>query len=91
MILMSCVAGKERMFLAGGDMSCPGAALIQTTNLQARVPTITSVEANARQFLPAANKAWEPRYPGLFRVKDGKLRTDEVDRPGLGASEIADL
>ncbi|HEY0549189.1 MAG TPA: hypothetical protein VGF13_06270, partial [Verrucomicrobiae bacterium] len=30
MILMASVAGKERIFLAGGDMSCPGAALIQT-------------------------------------------------------------
>ena len=50
MILMASIAGKEKMFLAGGDMSCPGAALIQTTNLQARVPTITSIEANARRI-----------------------------------------
>src|SRR6185503_11491908 len=57
MILIASVAGKEKIFLCGGDMSCPGAALIQTANLQARVPTITSVEANARQYLPQANKA----------------------------------
>ncbi len=87
-ILMACVAGKEKIFLAGGDMSCPGAALIQTTNLQARVPTITSVEANARQYLPQANKAWESRFPGMFRVTDGVLRTGEVSGPGLGAAEI---
>ena len=88
MILMASLAGKEKIFLAGGDMSCPGAALIQTTNLQARVPTITSVEANARQYLPQANKAWESRFPGIFRVTDGKLRTREVSGPGLGAPEI---
>nr|AGW45553.1 hypothetical protein [uncultured bacterium Lac161] len=88
MILMASIAGKEKIFLAGGDMSCPGAALIQTTNLQARVPTITSVEANARQYLPQANKAWESRFPGMFRVTDGMLRTNEVSGPGLGAPEI---
>ena len=88
MIVMASVAGKEKIFLAGGDMSCPGVALIQTTNLQARVPTITSVEANARQYLPQANKTWEARFPGMFRVTDGMLRTQEVSGPGLGAPEI---
>jgi L-alanine-DL-glutamate epimerase-like enolase superfamily enzyme len=88
MILMASLAGKEKIFLAGGDMSCPGAALIQTTNLQARVPSITSVEANARQYLPQANQAWESRFPGIFRVTDGMLRTREVSGPGLGAPEI---
>jgi len=88
MILIASVAGKEKIFLCGGDMSCPGAALIQTANLQARVPTITSVEANARQYLPQANKAWESRFPGMFRVTDGMLRTQEINGPGLGAAEI---
>ena len=87
-ILMTSVAGKEKIFLCGGDMSCPGAALIQTANLQARVPTITSVEANARQYLPQANKAWESRFPGMFRVTDGMLRTQEINGPGLGAAEV---
>ena len=84
MMLVACVAGKRKIFLAGGDMSCPGAALIQTASLQARVPGIASVEANARQFLPAANKAWEARFPGMFRITDGMIRTGELTRPGLG-------
>lgn len=88
MILIASVAGKEKIFLCGGDMSCPGAALIQTANLQARVPTITSVEANARQYLPQANKAWESRFPGMFRVTDGMLRTREINGPGLGVPEL---
>jgi hypothetical protein len=91
MILVSSVAGKEQIFLCGGDMSCPGAALIQTTNLQARVPTITSVEANARQYLPQANRAWESRFPGMFRVTDGMLQTHEVSGPGLGAPDLEKL
>jgi L-alanine-DL-glutamate epimerase-like enolase superfamily enzyme len=85
MILVASVAGKQKMLVAGGDMSCPGAALIQTATLQARVPGITSVEANARQFLPAANKAWESRFPGMFRITDGMMRTAELNQPGLGA------
>jgi L-alanine-DL-glutamate epimerase-like enolase superfamily enzyme len=85
MILMASVAGKHNIFLAGGDMSCPGAALIQTASLQARLPDVASIEANARQFLPAANSAWEARFPGMFRVTDGMLRTEELTGPGLGA------
>jgi L-alanine-DL-glutamate epimerase-like enolase superfamily enzyme len=85
MILVACVAGKQKIFVAGGDMSCPGAALIQTASFQARVPGIASVEANARQFLPAANKPWEARFPGMFRITDGMVRTSELTQPGLGA------
>jgi L-alanine-DL-glutamate epimerase-like enolase superfamily enzyme len=85
MILIACVAGKQKMLVAGGDMSCPGAALIQTASFQARLPGVTSIEANARQFLPAANKAWEPRFPGMFRITDGVTRTGELIKPGLGA------
>ena len=88
MILMASAATQHKIYLYGGDMSCPGAALIQTANLQARVPTISSIEANARQYLPQANKAWESRYPGMFQVTDGMLRTGEVSGPGLGAAEI---
>ena len=85
MLMIASAAGKQKIFVAGGDMSCPGAALIQTASLQARVPGIASVEANARQFLPAANKAWEPRFPGIFRITDGMIRTGELVKPGLGA------
>jgi hypothetical protein len=49
------------------------------------VPGITSVEANARQFLPAANKAWEARFLGMFRITDGMIGTGELTRPGLSA------
>ena len=88
MLLITAVAGKEQLLLCGGDMSCPGASLIQTANMQARVPSITSLEANARQYLPEANKPWESRFPGMFRITDGMLKTGEVNGPGLGVPEI---
>src|SRR5262249_21340909 len=85
MILIAAVAGKQNRPVAGGDMRCPGAALIQTAGFQGRLDGVTSIEASARQFLPAANKAWEARFPGMFRVTDGMLRTSELVQPGLGA------
>jgi L-alanine-DL-glutamate epimerase-like enolase superfamily enzyme len=85
MILIACIAGKQNMLVAGGDMSCPGAALIQTASFQARLPGVTSIEANARQFLPEANKDWEKQFPGMFQIKDGVMRTAELIKPGLGA------
>jgi L-alanine-DL-glutamate epimerase-like enolase superfamily enzyme len=85
MLMIASVARKQKIFLAGGDMSCPGVALIQTACLQARVPGLTSVEANARQFLPAANRPWEARFPGMFRITDGMIHTGELTRAGLGA------
>ena len=85
MILIAALAAKRGMRIAGGDMSCPGASLIQTASFQARLPGVTSIEANARQLMPAANKPWENRFPGIFHVKDGWLDTSELIQPGLGA------
>jgi hypothetical protein len=85
MLLIIAAAGKRGIFLGGGDMSCPGRALVQTAALQARVPTITAIEANARQYLPQANAGWEKKFPGLFRVRDGLLQTSELSGPGLAA------
>ncbi len=85
MLLIAAVAGRHKIFLGGGDMSCPGRALIQTAAFQARVPTITAIEANARQYLPQANAGWEKKFPGMFNVRDGLLDTNELSAPGLGA------
>jgi L-alanine-DL-glutamate epimerase-like enolase superfamily enzyme len=89
MLMVASVASKSRIFVCGGDMSCPGASLIQTACLQARVPGITAIEANARQYLPAANAAWEACFPGMFRVTDGMVQTSELNQPGLGAPEVS--
>jgi hypothetical protein len=46
---------------------------------------VAAIEANSRQYVPAANKAWEKRFPGIFVIKDGTMRTAELDKPGLSA------
>ena len=87
MLIVTSVAQKQKMFLCGGDMSCPGAALIQSASLPAHVRGVSAIEANARQYMPAANKAWESRFPGMFRITDGMIHTGELNGPGLGPSE----
>ena len=87
MIIVASVAQKQKMFLCGGDMSCPGAALIQSASLPAHVRGVSAIEANARQYMPAANKSWELRFPGFFRITDGTIETGELNKPGLGALE----
>jgi hypothetical protein len=48
-------------------------------------PTVAAIEANSRQYVPAANKPWEAKFPGIFIVKDGCMKTDALTEPGLGA------
>jgi hypothetical protein len=49
------------------------------------VPGNAGIEANARQFVPAANQPWEARFPGLFTIKNGVMNTGQLTGPGLGA------
>ena len=86
-LLMAAAAQKFNMFTCMQDLTCPGASLLQSVSLAAHIPPITAVESNARQYLPAANRAWEGRFPGVFHVKDGKFQTAGLDGPGLGIVE----
>jgi hypothetical protein len=45
---------------------------------------VAGIEANARQYVPAANSPWERRFPGIFHVTDGYVRTADIGGPGLG-------
>ncbi|HEX2490947.1 MAG TPA: enolase C-terminal domain-like protein [Blastocatellia bacterium] len=84
-MLMAAAAQKYKMFLTVQDLTCPGASLIHSVGIAARVPGVAGVEANSRQYMPAANKPWENRFPGLFIVKDGTLRTESLNGKGLSA------
>ena len=79
------VAEYHKMFLCVQDLTCPGASLIQSAGIAAHVPGVQACEANARQYMPAANKIWEARFPGLFHVTDGMMKTAKLNGPGLGA------
>ncbi|MFM1997885.1 MAG: hypothetical protein RLZZ111_2272 [Planctomycetota bacterium] len=86
-VLMAAAARKYGMFLTVQDLTCPGAALVHSAAIAAWVPGTAGLEANARQYMPAANAPWADRFPGLFRITDGTLHTDCLaGRPGLGAT-----
>ena len=84
-MLLAAAAQKYGMFLCVQDLTCPGASLIHSAGIAARVPGNAGIEANARQFVPAANAPWEARFPGLFTIKNGVMQTGQLTGPGLGA------
>jgi L-alanine-DL-glutamate epimerase-like enolase superfamily enzyme len=83
-VLMAAAAQKYGMFVCVQDLTCPGASLIHSVGISAHVPSVAGIEANAREYVPAANKPWEDRFPGIFKVKDGHVRPAEILGPGLG-------
>lgn len=84
-LLMAAAAQTFGMFLCVQDLTCPGASLIQSAGLAAHIPAVAAIEANARQYVPAANKRWQARFPSIFAVRNGVLGTGVLDGLGLGA------
>jgi len=84
-LLMAAAAQKHKMFLCVQDLTCPGASLIHSAGLAAHVPGVAAIEANARQYVPAANAGWEKTHPGIFIIKDGYMQTGELTGVGLSA------
>jgi L-alanine-DL-glutamate epimerase-like enolase superfamily enzyme len=84
-LLLAAAAQKLGMFLCVQDLTCPGASLIHSAGLAAHIPPVTAIEANARQYMPQANRGWEGRFPGIFRITNGLMRTGCLTGPGLGA------
>jgi L-alanine-DL-glutamate epimerase-like enolase superfamily enzyme len=86
-LLLAAAAQKYQMFLCVQDLTCPGASLIHSAGLAAHIPGVAAIEANARQYVPAANRHWEERFPGLFRITDGTMATVVLTGPGLAAGD----
>lgn len=76
---------RNKMFLCVQDLTCPGASLIQSASLAAHVPGVRAIEANSRQFMPAANQGWDKRFPGVFHITDGTMETAHLNGLGIGA------
>ncbi len=84
-LLMAAVAQKYKMFLCAQDLTCPGASFVHSATLAAHVPGVAGLEANAREYVPVANREWEKRMPEIFVIRDGRMKTRVLDRAGLGA------
>jgi L-alanine-DL-glutamate epimerase-like enolase superfamily enzyme len=84
-LLLAAAAQKLEMFLCVQDLTCPGASLIHSAGLAARIPFVGAIESNARQYCPAANEPWKERHPGIFNVESGTIATETLMGPGLSA------
>jgi L-alanine-DL-glutamate epimerase-like enolase superfamily enzyme len=84
-LLMAAAAQTLGMFLCVQDLTCPGASLIQSASLAAHVPGVAGIEANSRQFCPAANHGWDTQFPAIFSVRHGVMDTSVLRGMGLGA------
>lgn len=84
-LLMAAAARRMGMFLCVQDLTCPGASMVHSSSLAAHIPGMAAIEANARQYMPEANRGWEKTHPGLFSISDGMVRTGTLNGPGLGA------
>ena len=83
-VLMAAAAQKYKLFVCVQDLTCPGASLVHSVGISARIPAVAGIEANARQYVPAANEPWRHRFPGIFTITDGYIRTADIGGPGLG-------
>ncbi len=86
-LLLAAAAQKFGLFRCVQDLTCPGASLIHSAGLAAHIPGVAAIEANSRQYCPAANEQWEKRFPGVFSVRNGRMNTALLTGPGLGAVE----
>jgi L-alanine-DL-glutamate epimerase-like enolase superfamily enzyme len=84
-VLMAAAGQIHKMFLCVQDLTCPGASLIQSAGLAAHVPGVVGIEANAREYVPAANEPWTKRFPGIFDIRNGRMATETLRGLGLGA------
>jgi L-alanine-DL-glutamate epimerase-like enolase superfamily enzyme len=85
-VLMAAAGQIHKMFLCVQDLTCPGASLIQSAGLAAHVPGVAGIEANAREYVPAANQPWQERFPGIFKIANGRMATETLTGVGLGAA-----
>jgi L-alanine-DL-glutamate epimerase-like enolase superfamily enzyme len=83
-LLMAAAAQKFKMFLCTQDLTCPGESFLHSAGLTARIPAASAVEGNSRQYVPSANRKWAEKYPGIFGIKDGMVKTGVLTGPGLG-------
>jgi L-alanine-DL-glutamate epimerase-like enolase superfamily enzyme len=83
-LLMGAAAQKYRLFLCVQDLTCVGASFLHSASLAARVPTVTAIEGNGRQYCPAGNRGWDERYPSMFQITDGTVGTGALVGAGLG-------
>jgi L-alanine-DL-glutamate epimerase-like enolase superfamily enzyme len=83
-LLLAAAAQRMNLFRCVQDLTCPGASLIHSAGIAAHIPGVAAIEANSRQYCPAANFGWNEKYPGVFIIRNGMMNTAILDGLGLG-------
>ncbi|MGC9316569.1 MAG: enolase C-terminal domain-like protein [Armatimonadota bacterium] len=65
------------------DLTNPNLAAVHAAGLAAHCDTCNGVELNVMQFIPASSSAEAERFPGIFHVRDGVHRLDDLGDEGL--------
>jgi L-alanine-DL-glutamate epimerase-like enolase superfamily enzyme len=80
---MAAEARRRNLYVCVQDLTCPGISLLASASLASRTG-VSGLEANARQFCPAANTAAAKTHPEVFAITKGKMSTGRLDGIGLG-------
>jgi len=83
-LFAAAAAQKFGLFLCVQDLTCPGYSFLHSASLAARIPAVTAIEGNGRQYCPAGNKKWARSYPGMFEIRNGSVETGSLRGEGLG-------
>jgi L-alanine-DL-glutamate epimerase-like enolase superfamily enzyme len=83
-LFAAAAAQKFGLFLCVQDLTCPGYSFLHSASLAARIPAVTAIEGNGRQYCPAGNKKWARSFPGMFEIKNGSVETGSLTGDGLG-------
>lgn len=83
-LLMLAKATEAGIPYSVQDLTLTGPGLIQSVGFAARIDPVMGVEANARQFCPAASARAEAVHPGIFRARNGLLSTATLGETGFG-------
>jgi len=83
-LLLACKAEHLGVPYTVQDLTNPGIALIQSVGLAGHLNTLKGVEANSRQFFPAASRQEARVHPGVFKLTDGAMDTSSIRGTGLG-------
>ncbi|MCA9133742.1 MAG: mandelate racemase/muconate lactonizing enzyme family protein, partial [Planctomycetales bacterium] len=83
-LLMGAAGAHFNMFTCVQDLTCIGGSFLHSASIASRLPNVTAIEGNGRQYCPIGNEAYMKRYAPMFRVRYGTIPTELLDGPGLG-------
>ena len=84
MLLALAQGAASGMLVTVQDLSNPGLALLQSVGLAARLPVLSPLEANARQYYPTGSAPEVAVHPGITTVNGGEIETGSLRGTGFG-------